>query len=263
MHSDSGYPDPARQRERKILVAEDDDNIRNLLASYLSVSGFATVPVATGSAAIRSLERERFDLAVLDIMLPDVNGLDICTRVREHHNMPILMLTALGEERDRIRGFEVGADDYLVKPFSPRELVARVKAILRRTAPGEGDARLPAGDAPPGSTPYPIRVDAECKSVHYLDRELELTRYEFKILSALVRRPGVVFSRDELLDLLYPTGVSVVPKAVDVHIHNLRTKLGKEGAKLIQTVRSFGYRAAKVDPSTVPSEHILPGTRND
>ena len=117
MHSDIVLSNEERRPDQKILVAEDDDNIRNLLTSYLSVSGFRTVPVATGSAAIKCLEREKFDLAVLDIMLPDVNGLDICTRVREHHNMPILMLTALGEERDRIRGFEAGADDIWSSPF--------------------------------------------------------------------------------------------------------------------------------------------------
>ncbi len=232
-----------------ILVAEDDDNIRNLLTSYLSVSGFSTVSVASGSAALKKLERSKFDMAILDIMLPDVNGLDICAKVREHHQMPILLLTALGEERDRIRGFEVGADDYLVKPFSPRELVARVKAILRRTGSGEGGGTLPKGDnlTPKHLANYPIQMDWACKSARFEERELELTHYEFKILSALTRRPGFVFSRDELLDLLYPSGGSVVPKAVDVHIHNLRNKLGHEGAKLIQTVRGFGYKAAKVE----------------
>jgi DNA-binding response OmpR family regulator len=237
---------PQTDKNKQILIAEDDDNIRNLLTSYLSVSGFEVVPVATGSAALKRLEQVRFDLAILDIMLPDVNGLDICAKVREHHDMPILLLTALGEERDRVRGFEVGADDYLVKPFSPRELVARVKAILRRTAPTETDGKIPASEGlASNSTPYPIEMDWECKSARFEGNELELTQYEFKILSALTRRPGVVFSRDQLLDLLYPNGASVVPKAVDVHIHNLRTKLGPEGAKLLQTVRSFGYKAAR------------------
>jgi DNA-binding response OmpR family regulator len=232
---------------KRILVAEDDDNIRNLLTSYLSVSGFETVSVASGSAALKRLETASFDLAILDIMLPEVNGLDICQRVREHHQMPVLLLTALGEEHDRIRGFEVGADDYLVKPFSPRELVARVKAILRRTVPGEPDTRLPLSNSQPvrAVSTYPIEMDAACKSARFEGTVLELTQYEFKILSALVRRPGVVFSRDELLDLLYPSGASVVPKAVDVHIHNLRAKLGPKGSRLLQTVRSFGYKAAR------------------
>ena len=234
---------------KRILVAEDDDNIRNLLTSYLSVSGFETVPVASGLAALRRLETAPFDLAILDIMLPEVNGLDICQRLREHHQMPVLMLTALGEEHDRIRGFEVGADDYLVKPFSPRELVARVKAILRRTAPAENETKLPPLKAGLDRThaTYPIEMDWACKSARFDGKELELTQYEFKILAALIRRPGVVFSRDELLDLLYPSGASVVPKAVDVHIHNLRAKLGPKGAKLLQTVRSFGYKAARLE----------------
>ncbi len=234
-------------RGKRILVAEDDDNIRNLLTSYLSVSGFETVSVASGLTALKRLEAASFDLAILDIMLPEMNGLDICQRVREHHQMPVLLLTALGEEHDRIRGFEVGADDYLVKPFSPRELVARVKAILRRAVPVEAEKKLPRLNAETGRTAaaYPIEMDWACKSARFEGSELELTQYEFKILAALVRRPGVVFSRDELLDLLYPSGASVVPKAVDVHIHNLRTKLGPSGAKLLQTVRSFGYKAAR------------------
>lgn len=245
---------------KRILVAEDDDNIRNLLTSYLSVSGFETVSVASGSAALKRLETISFDLAILDIMLPEVNGLDICARVREYHHMPILLLTALGEEHDRIRGFEVGADDYLVKPFSPRELVARVKAILRRTVSGEADKKLPLSKpVPAGSqSAYPIEMDWACKSARFEGNELELTQYEFKILGALVRRPGVVFSRDELLDLLYPSGASVVPKAVDVHIHNLRAKLGSKGAKLLQTVRSFGYKAAR--PEVARPEAVKPAS---
>jgi len=236
---------------KRILIAEDDDNIRNLLTSYLSVSGFETVSVASGLTALKRLEATSFDLAILDIMLPEVNGLDICQRVRENHQMPVLLLTALGEESDRIRGFEVGADDYLVKPFSPRELVARVKAILRRVVPVEAEKPRPRLRSEPGRTPapYPIEMDWACKVARFEGHELELTQYEFKILAALVRRPGVVFSRDELLDLLYPSGASVVPKAVDVHIHNLRAKLGPGGAKLLQTVRSFGYKAARQDPA--------------
>jgi len=245
---------------KRILVAEDDDNIRALLTSYLAVSGFETVSVATGSLALKRLEQTTYDLAILDIMLPDVNGLDICAQVRRHRNMPVLLLTALGEEHDRIRGFEAGADDYIVKPFSPRELVARVKAILRRANPGEHPDPAPIVMTTPEADTYPIEMDWACKSARYDDRELDLTQSEFKILSALIRRPGVVFSRDELLDLLYPSGASVVAKAVDVHIHNLRAKLGPAGADLIQTVRSFGYRAAraknrKQDPQGQKSTH--------
>ncbi len=244
-NSEAMTPDYKDIKAKTILVAEDDDNIRNLLTSYLSVSGYEMVSVATGSAALKALERTKFDMAILDIMMPDANGLDICQHIRQHQNMPVLLLTALGEERDRIRGFEAGADDYLVKPFSPRELVARVKAILRRTQPDEAQATLPRSKKP--SKNYPITMDWDCKSARFDDQELELTHYEFKILSALVRRPGIVFSRDELLDLLYPNGGSVVQKAVDVHIHNLRTKLGPSGAKHLQTVRGFGYKAAKVE----------------
>ena len=232
-------------KSKSILIAEDDDNIRNLLTSYLSVSGFKIISVATGSAALKALQRSKFDMAILDIMMPDANGLDICKSIREHNNMPVLLLTALGEEHDRIRGFDVGADDYLVKPFSPRELVARVKAILRRTSPTASNGIIP--QVQNDAINYPIQMDWECKSARFDGKELELTHYEFKILSALIRRPGIVFSRDELLDLLYPSGGSVVQKAVDVHIHNLRAKLGPLGAKHLQTVRGFGYKVAKVE----------------
>lgn len=234
---------------KRILVAEDDDNIRNLLTSYLSVSGFETESVGTGTLALKRLEQNHYDMAILDIMLPGVNGLDICKQVRDQHGMPVLLLTALGEEHDRIRGFEVGADDYLVKPFSPRELIARVKAILRRGAPNDemGHTPLVMEGAEQRGAPYPIEINLTYKTARFEDHDLDLTQSEFKILAALTRRPGVVFSRDELLDLLYPNGASVVPKTVDVHIHNLRTKLGPEGAKLLQTVRSFGYRVAKIE----------------
>jgi DNA-binding response OmpR family regulator len=152
-------------------------------------------------------------------------------------------LTALGEEDDRVRGFEIGADDYVVKPFSPRELVARVKAILRR-GQGVDEPQTATSD---GGGSYPIQVDWQGKICMHEGKALDLTQSEFVILAALVRRPGVVFSRDELIDLLYPHGGTVVPKAVDVHMHNIRVKLGSKGARLIETARSFGYRAAK-DP---------------
>lgn len=226
----------------RILIAEDDENIRNLLSTYLRVSGFETDSVADGNAALAQITGDvDYDLVVLDLMLPGISGLEVCREIRREGSVPVLMLTALGEEDDRIRGFELGADDYVVKPFSPRELVARVRAILRRGQTTDKDH----GDAPRGGTGYPIQVDWDGKTCTYEGEEVDLTQSEFVILSALVRRPGVVFSRDELIDLLYPHGGSVVPKAVDVHMHNIRAKLGAEGARLIETARSFGYRAAK------------------
>jgi DNA-binding response OmpR family regulator len=228
-------------RGARILIAEDDDNIRNLLTSYLKISGYETVSVADGSAALAHVASDDpYDLVVLDLMLPGVGGLEVCREIRKTGDVPVLMLTALGEEDDRVRGFELGADDYVVKPFSPRELVARVKAILRRNSvPADGSLRSS------GNRGYPITVDWEGKICSHAGADLELTQSEFVILAALVRRPGVVFSRDELINLLYPGGGTVVPKAVDVHVHNIRTKLGEEGAPLIETVRSFGYRAAR------------------
>ena len=226
----------------RILIAEDDENIRNLLSSYLRVSGFETDSVADGNAALAHVAADtEYDLVVLDLMLPGTSGLEVCREIRKARSVPVLMLTALGEEDDRVRGFELGADDYVVKPFSPRELVARVKAILRRHKGIGGDH----GDGPSSGRSYPIQVDWEGKTCTVAGEVVELTQSEFVILAALVRRPGVVFSREELIDVLYPHGGTVVPKAVDVHMHNIRAKLGAEGAKLIETVRSFGYRAAK------------------
>jgi DNA-binding response OmpR family regulator len=229
---------------KRILIAEDDDNIRNLLGSYLSVSGYEIDAVSDGRTALERLDRSQYDMAVLDIMLPGVNGLEICRNVRERHPMPVLLLTALGEEPDRIAGFRAGADDYVVKPFSPRELVARVQAILRRSdANWSGPVRAAAPSIERDR--HPIRVDTAGKCATFKDRELELTPSEFRILAALVARKGVVYSRDELLDMLYPAGEAVVRKTVDFHVHNIRTKLGPEGAALLETVRGFGYRIRK------------------
>lgn len=238
---------------RRILVAEDDDNIRNLLASYLSVSGFEIDSVADGDTALERLNSEKYDMAVLDIMLPGTDGLDICRQVRERFDLPILLLTALGEEQDRIEGFQVGADDYVVKPFSPRELVARVQAILRRsdvTASGPAAAAEAVAREVSDSKDHPIRIDIAGKCAFFEGAELALTPSEYKILAALAARKGVVYSRDELLDLLYPAGEAVVHKTVDFHVHNIRSKLGADGADLLETVRGFGYRVRKLDGSS-------------
>ena len=242
---------PAGTTETKrILIAEDDDNIRNLLASYLSVSGYDIKSVSDGHAALTQLDRVDYDLAVLDIMLPGVDGLEVCRRVRENRTLPILLLTALGEEHDRIEGFQAGADDYVVKPFSPRELVARVRAILRRSEGALHDASpLPEAKSNGPEIRHPIQIDMAGKSATCDGADLRLTASEFKILAALASRRGVVYSRDELLDLLYPAGEAVVHKTVDFHIHNIRSKLGPERAPLLETVRGFGYRVRKLDGS--------------
>ena len=236
---------------KRILIAEDDANIRNLLSSYLSINGFETDAVGDGAAALKHLADQRYDLVVLDIMLPGTDGLDVCRKIRQHEQLPVLLLTALGAEDDRIEGFQAGADDYMVKPFSPRELVARVDAILRRTGgtARQGSDRDAAAEMVVRAD-HPIQLDWACKSATYEGEPLDLTHSEYQIMAALVRRPGVVFSREELLDILYPHGESVIQKAVDVHIHNIRKKLGDDGARLLQTVRSFGYRLAQPHKTT-------------
>ncbi len=239
---------PDTTEGKRILIAEDDDNFRALLSSYLFVSGFDIQAVGAGKDALKHLKAADYDLAVLDIMLPGMDGLEICRRSRESRDMPVLLLTALGEEPDRIEGFQSGADDYVVKPFSPRELVARVKAILRRTEPASTNAASGAiEDDGAGAGPYPVEIDTACKTATCDGRDLALTASEFKILAALAARRGVVYSRDELLDLLYPAGEAVVHKTVDFHVHNIRGKLGEARAGLLETVRGFGYRLKKSD----------------
>jgi len=229
-----------------ILVVDDDSHIREVVRFALEKADHHVCEAADGRAALAEFARAAADLVVLDVLMPEMDGLEVCRELRRTSRVPILFLSSRDEEVDRVVGLELGADDYVVKPFSPRELVARVGAILRRT--GGAAQQDPAGEGAgkkTASPAHPIQLDWDCKSATYQGVALDLTRSEFKIMTALMRRPGVVFSRNELLDILYPHGESVVQKAVDVHIHNIRKKLGENGAALLQTVRSFGYRLAK------------------
>ena len=238
-------PIEAQFMAKTILVVDDKSSVRTLLREYLTEEGFRVVIASDGREALFVARHEKPDLILLDIMMPEMSGYEFTRAFRKESEAPIILVTAKLEESDKVLGLELGADDYVTKPFSPRELVARVRAILRRhrAVPTAGGV----GKAPPSPEPgdYPIRVDWDGKVCSFEGQDLDLTQSEFVILSALVGRPGVVFSRDELIDLLYPHGGTVVPKAVDVHVHNLRSKLGPEGAKLIETVRSFGYRASR------------------
>jgi DNA-binding response OmpR family regulator len=188
--------------------------------------------------------KHRPDLVVLDIMLPKMDGWEVCRRLRKFSEVPVIMLTARGEEIDRVSGLTLGADDYVVKPFSPRELVARIKAVLRRTRPSaEKTLRLlQQGD---------VRLDLEKRRLSVKDRPVELTPHEYALLEALMSAPGRTFSRDELLDRLYPQGEAVViERVVDVHIGKLRQKIEADPSKplYIYTVRGMGYRFADGSP---------------
>lgn len=220
-----------------VLIIEDDRNTAALVATYLEREGYSTLTANDGEEGLKLALSRQPGFVILDLMLPGVDGWEICRRLRAQSPVPILMLTAREEEIDRVMGLSLGADDYVVKPFSPRELVARVKAILRRTTPNA----LPS----PGLLSVAgLQLDPEKHRVSLHGRPIELTGSEFKLLQALMGTPGKVFSRDELLGRLNEGGEVVVDRVIDVHIGKLRQKIEDDPASpsYIQTVRGFGYR---------------------
>lgn len=220
----------------KILIVEDDKNTAALIATYLQKEGFTVLEEHEGNRGLERAQREQPDLVVLDLMLPGIDGLEICRRLRNDSDLPILMLTAREEEIDRVLGFSLGADDYVVKPFSPRELVERVKAILRRTRPvKEQTCLLVCGR---------LELDPEKHKVRLDGQPVALTSSEYKLLFALMQVPGKVFSRKELLRYFYQTDEAVIERVIDVHINKLRQKIERDPARplYIETVRGFGYR---------------------
>lgn len=225
-------------RRSLVLIVEDDRNTAALVATYLEREGFPTLAVHDGGEALEAVRRHRPGFVILDLMLPGMDGREICREMRKFSDVPILMLTAREEEIDRVLGLSLGADDYVVKPFSPRELVERVKAILRRTRS--------APPPPPVLARGELQLDQERHRVTLAGEPLELTAAEYKLLQALMSAPGRVFSRDQLLGRLYKHGETVVDRVIDVHIGKLRQKIGDNPAapRLILTVRGFGYRFA-------------------
>jgi DNA-binding response OmpR family regulator len=218
---------------KTILVVDDERNIVELVRLYLEKDGFAVVAAHDGREALVLAERHDPDLVVLDLMLPLLDGREVTRELRRRGDTPILMLTARGDDVDRIVGLEMGADDYLVKPFNPHELVARVRAILRRT---DGAAR--------GGRPIEVgslRIDPRRHEAYVGSRRVELRPREFDLLAALARDPGVVLSRDVLLESVWGTDFPGETRTVDVHVGELRAKLGEDGPA-IETVRGVGYR---------------------
>ncbi len=217
-----------------ILLVEDEPSVGELVRGYLTRDGYRVVWVRSGEEALAELERHPVRMVLLDIGLPGLDGFDVCRELRRRSDVPILMLTARDEEPDRVIGLEVGADDYLTKPFSPRELVARMKAIFRRTEPREHREQLALGD---------VIVDREARDVTVAGRAVELTAKEFDLLAFFIANAGVVVSRDLLLDRVwgqeYPGGT----RTVDVHVAQLRRKLGRPS--LIRTLRGAGYKAVR------------------
>jgi two-component system phosphate regulon response regulator OmpR len=226
----------------RILVVDDDLRLRDLLQRYLSEQGFAVHTVSDAAGMDKSLGRERFDLLVLDLMLPGEDGLSICRRLRGIKNpVPIIMLTAKGEEVDRIVGLEMGADDYLPKPFNPRELVARIHAVLRRRA-----APLPPGA--PSAEPEKVQfgnmtVDLATRTLEHDGKSVSLTTGEFALLKVLVTHPRTPLSRDKLMELARGREYEVFDRSIDVQVSRLRKLIEKDPARpaYIQTVWGFGY----------------------
>ena len=217
-----------------ILVVEDEQAIAELVRAYLKRDGFGVVWASSGEAALDELSRHPIRLVVLDIGLPGIDGFEVCRRLRARTGVPILILSARDDEVDRVAGLEAGADDYVVKPFSPRELVARVKAILRRAGNGDGvedGVALAAGD---------VELDRAARTVSAGGEPVELTAREFDLLAALLAHPGVVLSRDRLLDIVWGGEFPGGTRTVDVHVGQLRAKLDRP--ELIRTVRGAGYK---------------------
>ena len=222
----------------RILLIEDDPRLARLVDDYLGEAGFRVVHAATGSAGLLSLQREDFDALVLDLMLPDMDGLDVCRQVRARHNTPILMLTARGDAMDRIVGLEMGADDYLPKPFEPRELLARLRAVLRRSHASVPDQVLRFGrlEVDPGARE--LRVDGAVRP---------LTAYQFEIVLAMAERAGRVMSRDALFDIVKGESLEAFDRSIDVHISRIRSAIEDNPKKprRVLTVRGTGYVFAK------------------
>ncbi len=227
---------------RTVLVVEDEPRIASLVRDYLEHAGFAVLTAGDGAGGLALARTRRPDAIVLDLGLPRVDGLDVIRTLRRDSTVPIVILTARGDETDRITGLELGADDYVVKPFSPRELVARVRAVLRRAGmPPLSDERIRAGD---------LELDMARRRVTVGRRVVELTPTEFELLATLAREPGRVWTRSQLLDAVHGFSLETYERAIDGHIRNLRHKLepGPGSPSLVRTVHGVGYALADVEP---------------
>ena len=222
--------------EGSVLIVEDDPNTAALVATYLEREGFTTIISGDGQSALDLARRNPPGFVIHDVMLPGADGWEVCRELRKFSDVPVLMLTAREEEIDRVLGLSLGADDYVVKPFSPRELIERVKAILRRSQRGSTQNNNTI-------TIKELHLDGEKHRVTLAGKPVTLTSLEYKILQALMRSPGRVFSRDELLGHCYPDGETVIDRVIDVHVGKLRQKIEHDPAEpvYILTARGFGY----------------------
>jgi len=221
----------------RALIVDDDQRLFELLSTYLGQNDVLATWARDGRTALAMLPQGAFDAVLLDVMMPGMDGLMTLKEIRKFSAIPVLMLTAKGDETDRVVGLELGADDYLAKPFSPRELLARMRAVLRRTQPAKSE-RITLGS---------LSVDIDARSVRVADSLVDLTAFEFDLLVALVRRAGRVVPRSALLELAGRNDVTVSDRTVDVHVSHLRKKLGDDPQKLIRTIRGVGYQVVKGD----------------
>ncbi len=219
---------------RKILVIEDEPSIADNILYALKTEGFVPTWAQTGRDALQAIARDAFALVILDVGLPDMNGFDVCRKIRAASEVPVVFVTARKDEIDRVVGLEIGADDYVVKPFAPRELTARVRAILRRTE---------SGRAAPATAAPVFAIDEERCEIRYHGAVLQLSRYEFRLLKVLVGKPGRVYSRDQLMELAWEEPDTALDRTVDAHIKTLRAKLRavRDDHDPIRTHRGLGY----------------------
>jgi DNA-binding response OmpR family regulator len=234
-------------RSARILLVDDEQSIQTLLSYPLRKEGYDVIQATDGRQALDRFDEQQFDLVVLDLMLPKLDGLEVCRQLRSRSAVPIIMLTAKSEEIDKVVGLELGADDYITKPFSLREFSSRVKAALRRAEMSrEGELGL---DRPPLEI-HALRIDFAKRSVRIRGEDVELTFVEFEILSALARAPGRVFTRDMLLAKVWGDSAYRDPRTIDVHIRHLREKIEREAKdpEYLFTVRGVGYRFRDTEP---------------
>jgi DNA-binding response OmpR family regulator len=220
---------------KKILVVDDEPKIAEICQDYLKAAGYEVVTAMTGPEGLAAARREKPDLVVLDLMLPEMDGLDVCRALRRESDVPIIMLTARVEETDKLIGLEIGADDYITKPFSPRELVARVRVVLRRASGDPASDVIRAGE---------VSLDRARYEVHLPEKTIPLTPTEFEILATLMSQPGRIFSRSQLLNAAHGVAFESYERAIDSHIRNLRRKLENSDGRpdYIVTVHGVGYK---------------------
>src|ERR1700720_1083029 len=231
-------PDPSHAREARVLLVDDDRELCQMLTEYLSAEHFEVQSVHDGGDALAELQSNDFEIVILDVMLPRLSGLDVLRKLGASYTTPILMLTARGDDVDRIVGLELGADDYLSKPFNPRELVARIRAILRRAS-----SRSPRGGVPDELSVGPITLNSGTRQVHVAEKPVALTGAEFRVLELLMRSAGQVISRDSMTEQELGRKLAAYDRSIDTHISNLLRKLDLESGKNpeIKNVRGSGY----------------------